>query len=81
MFEQMRGSQTYSNINVNVYSTRVVRVTHLGGSARVPLYGTNSCRIVDLNNPTRKRVTVSVSWVYQGRPLTESLDGVIYFKK
>ncbi len=78
--EQMRGC-AYSAITSNNFPTETNKLTHLGGSARVPLYCVRSNRIVNLPNPTRKAVTVSVHWTYRGVPHTERVDGTLFFKE
>ncbi|MEI6787730.1 MAG: prepilin-type N-terminal cleavage/methylation domain-containing protein [bacterium] len=79
--EQMRGANYGMVIEDNFPPTNML-LTHLGGTARIPLmctrYITND--IVELSNPTRKQVTVAVSWDYQGKPQLEIMTGFIYYK-
>ncbi len=79
--EQMRGAN-YGMVIENNFLPTTNLLTHLGGTARVTLsctrYITNG--IVELSNPTRKKVTVAVSWDYQGKPQLEMTTGFIYLK-
>ena len=79
--EQMRGAN-YGMVIVDNFPPTNMLLTHLGGTARVPLmcnrYITNA--IVEFPNPTRKQVTVAVSWDYQGRHELETSTGFIYLK-
>jgi len=77
--EQMHGA-TYDHVTTVDFPTETVKLTHLGGSARVPLYCTRSSQINSLINPSRKEVKVSVAWDFRGQTLSESVDGVIYYK-
>jgi len=74
--EQMRGTE-YDEITVTTFPEQIVEMTHLGGSDRVPLEGTLVSSVTSLAQPTRKQVTVSLSWVFRGREYSESITGSI----
>jgi hypothetical protein len=76
-FEQMRGAD-YATVTVSNYPSTVVRITHLGGTARLPLTGTRSNVVVSLLEPARKQITVTVGWEYRGRSYEESLSGMVF---
>lgn len=75
--EQMRAVD-YSSVTATNFDTEILRLTHLGGSARLPLPCTRSSIIASLNNPVRKAVTVMVAWNFRGRPYQESVSGMIF---
>ena len=79
--EQMRGANYGMVSEANFPSTNLF-LTHLGGTARIPLWCTRYCTngIVELSSPTRKRVTVAVSWSYRGKDQIEMMTGYIYLK-
>ncbi len=79
--EQMRGAN-YGMVATTNFPATNMFLTHLGGTARVPLWCTRFCTngIVEFQNPTRKRVTVAVSWSYRGRNELEIMTGYIYLK-
>lgn len=79
LFEQMRNVE-YTNLVVVGFPKQTMRMTHLGGSQRVPLMCERDCSITELADPERKLVQVRVDWTYQGRPLKETLAAVIYRK-
>ena len=78
--EQMRGT-VYSDITSTTFPEESLFLTHLGGSERLPLTATRSSTIADLTNPARKEVTVTVSWDYRGRALSQSITGFVYLKE
>jgi hypothetical protein len=78
--EQMRGCD-YSTITVNNFPTETNKLTHLGGSQRVPLNCIRSNIIVSLSNPARKAIAIKVNWVYRGKDYNESINGTIFFKE
>ena len=80
LYEQMRGAH-YDYIHPSNYPPQTLRLTHLGGSQRTPIYCQRTCQIVERDNPSRKEVTVNVAWVYQGRTLNETLHGMILEKR
>jgi len=75
--EQMRATD-YCAITSNNFPEETVRLGHLGGVDRTPLYATRSSVIETCTDPAGKRVTVTVSWNFMGRTETESASGVIY---
>lgn len=75
--EQMRATD-YCAITSNNFPEETVRLGHLGGVDRTPLYATRSSVIETCTDPEGKRVTVTVSWNFMGRTETESASGVIY---
>jgi len=75
--EQMRATD-YAQITSNNFPEEQIRLGHLGGTDRVPLYGTRSSVIEEIADPDRKRVTVTVTWWFGGRWHTESACGEIY---
>jgi len=79
--EQMRGAN-YGMISITNFPSTNMFLTHLGGTSRLPLYCTRYCTngIVELSSPTRKRVTVAVSWTYRGRDQIEMMTGYVYLK-
>ena len=78
--EQMRG-EAYSDVVPSEFPDENVSLTHLGGEERLPLAATRSSSITDLNDPIRKEVTVTVSWDYRGKTLSQSITGHIYLKE
>lgn len=80
LYEQMRGAD-YDHITPTNYPPQTVRMTHLGGSQRVPLFCQRTCQIVERDNPRRKEIEIAVRWVYQGKTLTERLNGMILEKR
>ena len=80
-FERMKslefGQLTTTN---DLFATSAVRLTHLGGRTGVAMTGTCSAVLVDLPDPVRKHITISVTWRFQGRDSTESVSGVIFDK-
>ncbi|MFC1452838.1 type II secretion system protein J [Verrucomicrobiota bacterium] len=78
--EQLRGSD-YHSVTASNCAAQTVFLTHLGGTARVPLTGTRAGSLTGLSNPDRKSVTVTVQWDYRGRQFEESMTGVIYRKE
>ena len=80
LYEQMRGAD-YTNVTAVVFPTTTMRLTHLGGSQHLPQMCSRSCTINDLTSPTRKAVSITVSWTYMDHDLQETLDGVIYKKR
>jgi len=79
VFEQMRGAE-FNNLTSSNYPPETLRMTHLGGTQRVPLNCLRTCQITPYSNPTRKEISIEVAWTYQGRSLKEDLDGVIFAK-
>jgi prepilin-type N-terminal cleavage/methylation domain-containing protein len=79
LYEKMRGANYYDVVPTN-FPTETLRLTHLGGSQRVPLYCQRTCQIIEQSNPTRKEIRITVQWVYMGRTLRETLDGMIFAK-
>lgn len=80
--EQMRGVR-FADISddvMDIFGENPIRMTHLGGSAMVPLFATPSITITDETDPVRKEVEISVSWEYRGRGYTESIRGVLLYK-
>jgi len=79
--EQMRGAN-YGMVAVGNFPSTNMLLTHLGGTARVPLMCTRFITndIVELSNPPRKQVTVAVAWDYRGRQELEMSTGYIYLK-
>jgi Tfp pilus assembly protein PilV len=70
----------YADVTAANLTSESVFLTHLGGSRRVPITGTRSCAVVDRSNPTRKDVTVSLSWAFRNRTFQESVSGTVYDK-
>ncbi len=79
LYEQMRGAD-YAGVTASNFPPQTLRLTHLGGSQRVPLYCQRTCVITPKSNPERKEIQIEVKWVYMGRTLTEKLDGMILEK-
>jgi len=77
--EQMRGSE-YANVNTNNFTETNIRLTHLGGSERLPLNATRRSTIADQAGPTRKDITVTVEWTYRGKPFAETATAVLFEK-
>ncbi|MBN1268631.1 MAG: hypothetical protein JXB04_03510 [Kiritimatiellae bacterium] len=77
--EQMRATD-YASVVPSNFPPETVTLTHLGGMARNPLTGTRSSEIVEKTPITRKEVTVTVTWTFRERNLTESAQGTIYYK-
>jgi len=79
--EQMRGAN-YGMIEAENFPSTNMLLTHLGGTARIPITCTRfiTNQIVELSNPTRKQVSVAVSWDYRGSPQVEIMTGFIYLK-
>lgn len=79
--EQMRGAN-YGMVSTTNFPSTNMFLTHLGGTARYPLWCTRYCTngISELVNPTRKRVTVAVTWNYRGADQIEMMTGYIYLK-
>lgn len=77
--EQMRASD-YARITPTNYPPETVTLTHLGGEDRMPLTGTRTSLIEDKENVTRKEVSVTVTWDFQDRTLSETVNGTIYEK-
>ena len=79
--EQMRGANYGMITEANFPATNML-LTHLGGTAQIPLtctrYITNG--VTELYNPTRKQVTIAVSWTYRGSAQVELMTGFIYNK-
>lgn len=80
LYEQMRGAE-YSDVTPTNFPPETLRMTHLGGSQRVPLNCQRMCQIVQKTNPNRKEVEINVSWVYMGRTMTETLNGMVFEKQ
>lgn len=80
LYEQMRGAD-YDYVTPTNFPPQTLRMTHLGGSQRVPLFCQRTCQIVERDNPRRKEIEVTVRWIYQGRTLTERLNGMILEKR
>ena len=78
-FEQMH-IVNFSDVNTTNFPPQSLQLTHLGGSARVPLGCTVSSAITPVSNPNRKTVHIVVAWNYRGKPMAETLDGVIFWK-
>jgi prepilin-type N-terminal cleavage/methylation domain-containing protein len=78
-FEQMHIA-SFSAVNSSNFPPQTLQLTHLGGSARVPLACTVSSTITPYSNPDRKTVRIAVAWNYRGKPMQETLDGVIFQK-
>ena len=79
LYEQMRGDD-YDDVTVSNYPVQTLRMTHLGGSQRIPIHCTRLCRITNRSNPARKEVKIDVNWTYLGKPLSESLSGMLFKK-
>ncbi|OGV45770.1 MAG: hypothetical protein A2X46_09725 [Lentisphaerae bacterium GWF2_57_35] len=79
-YEQMR-SVGYTNVTETTFSPSTIKVTHVGGRYRMPLYGVRSCTIRTLANPERKEVDIRLRWTYHDRELEEGVQGVIYLKR
>lgn len=62
------------------FVTATVDMTHLGGRNKVRLQGTINCSITDYTAPVRKHCVVTVTWVYRGRTLRETISGILYDK-
>jgi len=79
--EQMRGAN-YGMIATNNFPSTNMLLTHLGGTARIPITCTRfiTNQIVELSNPTRKQVSVAASWTYCGSTQIEIMTGFIYLK-
>lgn len=77
--EQMRGME-YSTVSTNLFTNEVIQLTHLGGTARLPLTAVRTIDINSQTNPTRKAVTINIAWNYRGRQLSESVDGMLLYK-
>jgi len=79
--EQMRGAN-YGMVSEANFPATNMFLTHLGGTARIPLWCSRFCTngVVELSNPTRKRVTVAVAWSYRGKDQLEMMTGYIYLK-
>lgn len=80
LYEQMRGAD-YDAVSASNFPPETLRMTHLGGSQRVPLLCRRTCTISPFTGPTRKEVRVEVQWTYLGRPMRENLDGVLFKKQ
>jgi type II secretory pathway pseudopilin PulG len=80
LYEQMRAAE-YTNVTTEVFAPTTVRLTHMGGQYRIPLYAQRSCTITNLVDPVRKVVQIQVEWIYKEKELQESLNGVIYQKR
>ena len=84
-YELMNGGN-YTNIAESAYPSETVRLTHMGGTGRLPLMGVRTCQIRELNDPAvasdprRKMVTITVNWHFANRDYQETLNGVIYDK-
>lgn len=79
-YEQMR-TTTFTNITTTTFPEEEIELTHLGGLSRLPLHGVRSCTIREIASPTRKTVNIQVRWTYQGKELSESLDGTVYKRR
>jgi len=79
LYEQMRGAD-YTSVTISNFPPQTLRLTHLGGSQRMPLYCQRTCIITPKSNPERKEIQIEVKWVYMGRTLRETLDGMILRK-
>jgi Tfp pilus assembly major pilin PilA len=77
--ERMRATD-YASIAPSNFPPETVKLTHLSGMGRQPLTGTRSSVIVEKTPVTRKEVTVTVTWEFRGRTLTETAHGTIYYK-
>jgi hypothetical protein len=75
--EEMRGAD-YAAVTASNYQPAVVRVTHFDGASGLPLSGVRSNCVVNLLEPARKQVRVTVTWNYRGKTYEESLTGVIF---
>ncbi len=53
------------------------KLTHLGGSGRVPLYAWRWGHVEEKNNPERKKITIWVGWNYQNRNQFEEVIAVV----
>lgn len=80
LYEQMRGAD-YSNVTYSNFPPETIRMTHLGGSQRVPLNCQRSCQITQKASPNRKEVEIEVTWIYMGRTMTEKLNGMVFEKQ
>jgi type II secretory pathway pseudopilin PulG len=80
LLEQMRSVTNFAMVNITNFPSQTLRLTHLGGSKRIPLPCTRDCVVNPLNSPTRKEVQVRVNWTYRGKPMGETLNSVIFFK-
>ena len=78
--EKMRGVG-YLRVTATNFPAGDVFLTHLGGSARLPMTGTRASTITEYSDPVRKVVDVTVQWDFKGRPFEESLTAVIYRKE
>lgn len=78
--EQMRGVG-YASVNTNVFSNEDLPLTHLGGFTRTPLTCSLTNTITELTVPTRKAITITVSWSCRDLLSHETLYGVIYQKE
>jgi hypothetical protein len=76
-FERMRGGD-YRAVTVSNHPPEAVRITHLRGGEGSPILGVRSNTIINLLEPARKQVTVTVTWDYRGRAYEESLTGAIF---
>lgn len=76
-YEQMKGG-TFTNVTTTSFAPQSIRLTHLGGINRMPIYGQRSCVITDIPSPRSKKVAIQVQWTYRGQDFTESLEGLIY---
>jgi len=55
-----------------------MKLTHLGGTDRVPLDAWRWGEVIEKNDPRRKHVTIWVGWNYRQRNHFEKVEGVIY---
>lgn len=77
--EQMRGAG-YDNVTTARFTNEILRLTHLGGSQRAPLWAQRRSSITNVYLPTRRQVEVVVEWSFRNRSLSERLVGAIFAK-
>lgn len=77
--EQMRGA-AYADITPTNFPAETMKLTHRGGSERIPINCERSSSIQEYSNPILKNVTVTVAWEFAGRTLEETLSAAIYYK-
>lgn len=78
--EQMRGVP-YQNLNSAHFPDETVQLTHLGGTAMLPLMGMRRCTFQTLYAPSRTVVSTEVEWVYAGHTNREVFYSVIFEKE